>query len=516
MSDNIEKTDIIISKEEKQVNSENKETKSEVLQPNEDSKGQNIEIKVEVNTEKIEQKENNDKNENKSKKENDEEEEEEEEEEEKEEKEKEKREEKKEKEKESDIMGVGVEEEKKEEIKIEENKNDKIDNKIEETKEEKNEVKEESKKEEDDEIKIIKKKKTLIQSDSDLLKEKEQQKENIKENINEPKKENIPETESKPLEEKKLPTKIISSRTRYSFPSDNKNLVNIENPQKSIINSKNNHQIFISIVPISSKKENKYPIQNTNQPKQIYNNIQKENNPKIEYNKNIQRKIKPPILEVCKPIVLNNNNININKSNEKNTSQRIKNNTIIDISKQRNKNLNENKPQNQTALKNNNNQIISNKRIISSPLPQNIKSNNTKFENKYIKSPQNPKESKEQINKENITKMISTNTTNRRITSNYLTNPNQQRIKNEIKKFENKYVTKKIEPPSTETKDKTNKKIYTSIKIDLSKYNTEKKPANTKSKFLNYNSRTVDTRKKEPTKLKYYDRCPNCGYHLNE
>ena len=112
--------------------------------------------------------------------------------------------------------------------------------------------------------------------------------------------------------------------------------------------------------------------------------------------------------------------------------------------------------------------------------------------------------------------MISTNTTNRRITSNYLTKPNQQRIKNEIKKFENKYVTKKIEPPSTETKDKTNKKIYTSIKIDLSKYNTEKKPANTKSKFLNYNSRTVDTRKKEPTKLKYYDRCPNCGYHLNE
>ena len=37
MSDNIEKTDIIISKEEKQVNSENKETKSEVLQPNENS-----------------------------------------------------------------------------------------------------------------------------------------------------------------------------------------------------------------------------------------------------------------------------------------------------------------------------------------------------------------------------------------------------------------------------------------------------------------------------------------------
>jgi len=502
MSDNIEKTDIIISNEEKQVNSENKEIKSEVLQPNEDSKGQNIEIKVEVNTEKIEQKENNDKNENKSKKENDQEEEEEEE-------EKEEKEEKCKKEKKK-------EKKKKEEIKIEENKNDKIDNKIEETKEEKNETKEEPKKEEDDEIKIIKKKKTLIQSDSDLLKEKEQQKENIKENINEPKKEKIPETESKPLEEKKLSTKIINSRTRYTFPSDNKNLVNIENPQKSIINSKNNHQIFISIVPISSKKENNYPIQNTNQPKQIYNNIQKENNPKIEYNKNIQRKIKPPILEVCKPIVLNNNNININKSNEKNTSQRIKNNTIIDISKQRNKNINENKPKNQTALKNKNNQIISNKRLISSPLPQNIKSNNTKFENKYIKSPQNPKESKEQINKENITKMISTNTTNRRITSNYLTNPNQQRIKNEIKKFENKYVTKKIEPPSTETKDKTNKKIYTSIKIDLSKYNTEKKTTNTKSKFLNYNSRTVDTRKKEPTKLKYYDRCPNCGYHLNE
>ena len=54
-------------------------------------------------------------------------------------------------------------------------------------------------------------------------------------------------------------------------------------------------------------------------------------------------------------------------------------------------------------------------------------------------------------------------------------------------------------------------KIYPRI----DKYNTEKKISNTNSLF-GYNSRTLDTRQKNNHKLKYYERCPNCGYHLND
>ena len=345
------------------------------------------------------------------------------------------------------------------------------------------------KKDENDEIKIIKKKKTLKQSDSELPKENEEKKENINENIDVQKKEKTSEKELKPSEKNKFPNIIHNTRTRYTFRSDNKNLNNIENPQKNIINEKKNHQIFISIVPITSKKENIQPNSHINQPKNLskllnlinkndiqseqnksFNkNIRNENNKKVSYT-NIKKKYDSKKLEISKSIELNNN-INIRKPNERDTSPKLKNNVSIDISNQKTKNLKENKP---------------------------------------------PKNLKEQINKENTTKIISTNITNRRITTNYLTNPNQS-LKNEIKKIENKYVNKKIDlPPTTGTIDKKNKKIYANIKIDISKYNTEKKSVNIMNRLFAYNSKTVDNRKKETKKLKYYEKCPNCGYHLND
>ena len=36
------------------------------------------------------------------------------------------------------------------------------------------------------------------------------------------------------------------------------------------------------------------------------------------------------------------------------------------------------------------------------------------------------------------------------------------------------------------------------------------------NRLFAYNSKTVDNRKKETKKLKYYEKCPNCGYHLND
>ena len=473
MSENIEKNDTIISNEEINVNSEHKEIKAELLQSNEEVNVQKIETKVEINKEKIDEKES--KEENESKKEG----------ESKIKNEEEKKEESKEKEKEYKDNDMKNKDEKKEEIKIEEKNIDKNSK----NKEIKNEMKGEPKKDENDEIKIIKKKKTLKQSDSELPKENEEKKENINENIDVQKKEKTSEKELKPSEKNKFPNIIHNTRTRYTFRSDNKNLNNIENPQKNIINEKKNHQIFISIVPITSKKENIQPNSHINQPKnlskllnlinkndihseqnKLFNkNIRNENNKKVSYT-NIKKKYDSKKLEISKPIELNNN-INIRKPNERDTSPKLKNNVSIDISNQKTKNLKENKP---------------------------------------------PKNLKEQINKENTTKIISTNITNRRITTNYLTNPNQS-LKNEIKKIENKYVNKKIDlPPTTDTIDKKNKKIYTNIKIDISKYNTEKKPINTMNRLFDYNSRTLDTRKKETKKLKYYDRCPNCGYKLND
>ena len=78
---------------------------------------------------------------------------------------------------------------------------------------------------------------------------------------------------------------------------------------------------------------------------------------------------------------------------------------------------------------------------------------------------------------------------------------------------ESKYTKKELNPPSTDAKSQLTQKIYPQVKIDIGKYNTEKKPITTNSLF-GYNSRTLDTRPKNK-KLKYYEKCPNCGYHLN-
>ena len=538
MSENNEKTDIIVSKEETKNNSEQVEIKEEIPQTNEEKQVENIETKVEVNENLNEQKEIKEENETKKeeeKNENEDEEDDEENEEEEDEKVENKintNEIKKEEEK-NEINSPSNEnnEEINTEIKHDNKKEDTNDDKTEDKKEEEKEVKEEkeeTKKDEDDEIKIIKKKKTLKQSDSDLLKENEEEKE--KENKDSQKKENEIEKETKPSEEKKITNLTTSTRKRYTFRSDNKFLNSNENPQKNIINEKKNHQIYISIVPNTSKKEQVTSKVNIIQPKNLskdLNLVNKNNTPseqKKSFNKNqvndknqktpnniIQKNYQQKKFEISKPIVINNNT-NINKPNDKDNVQKLKNNTIVSISQYKTKNLNESKPQAQVPSKNQNKQVISNKRIFSPHVTQNIKPKEIKIENKYIKSTQNPKET---LNKENTTKIISTNTTNKRITSNYLTDSNQT-IKNETKKIENKYIPKKVEPPTPELRDKANKKIYPRIKIDISKYNTEKKSVNIMNRLFAYNSKTVDNRKKETKKLKYYEKCPNCGYHLND
>ena len=538
MSENNEKTDIIVSKEETKNYSEQVEIKEEIPQTNEEKQVENIETKVEVNENKNEQKEIKEENETKKeeeKNENEDEEDDEENEEEEDEKVENKintNEIKKEEEK-NEINSPNNEnnEEINTEIKHDNKKEDTNDDKTEDKKEEEKEVKEEkegTKKDEDDEIKIIKKKKTLKQSDSDLLKENEEEKE--KENKDSQKKENEIEKETKPSEEKKITNLTTSTRKRYTFRSDNKFLNSNENPQKNIINEKKNHQIYISIVPNTSKKEQVPSKVNIIQPKNLskdLNLVNKNNTPseqKKSFNKNqvndknqktpnniIQKNYQQKKFEISKPIVINNNT-NINKPNDKDNVQKLKNNTIVSISQYKTKNLNESKPQAQVPSKNQNKQVISNKRIFSPHVSQNIKPKEIKIENKYIKSPQNPKVP---LNKENTTKIISTNTTNKRITSNYLTDSNQT-IKNETKKIENKYIPKKVEPPTPELRDKANKKIYPRIKIDISKYNTEKKSVNIMNRLFSYNSKTVDNRKKETKKLKYYEKCPNCGYHLND
>ena len=544
MSEKNEKTDIIVSKEETKNNSEQVEIKEEIPRTNEEKQVENIETKVEVNENKNEQKEIKEENETKKeeeKNENEDEEDDEENEEEEDEKVENKintNEIKKEEEKnEINSPNNKNNEEINTEIKHDNKKEDTNDDKTEDKKEEEKEVKEEkeeTKKDEDDEIKIIKKKKTLKQSDSDLLKENEEEneKENIKENKDSQKKENEieKEKETKPSEEKKITNLTTSTRKRYTFRSDNKFLNSNENPQKNIINEKKNHQIYISIVPNTSKKEQVTSKVNIIQPKNLskdLNLVNKNNTPseqKKSFNKNqvndknqktpnniIQKNYQQKKFEISKPIVINNNTNN-NKPKEKESVQKIKNNTIVSISQYKTKNLNESKPQAQVPSKNQNKQVISNKRIFSPHVSQNIKPKEIKIENKYIKSPQNPKVP---LNKENTTKIISVNTTNKRMTSNYLTNSNQT-IKNETKKIENKYIPKKVEPPTPELRDKANKKIYPRIKIDISKYNTEKKSVNIMNRLFAYNSKTVDNRKKETKKLKYYEKCPNCGYHLND
>ena len=78
---------------------------------------------------------------------------------------------------------------------------------------------------------------------------------------------------------------------------------------------------------------------------------------------------------------------------------------------------------------------------------------------------------------------------------------------------ESKYSKKESNPPANDVKSQHTQRIYPRIKIDVNKYNTEKKPITSNSLF-GYNSRTLDNRPKNQ-KLKYYEKCPNCGYHLN-
>ena len=78
-----------------------------------------------------------------------------------------------------------------------------------------------------------------------------------------------------------------------------------------------------------------------------------------------------------------------------------------------------------------------------------------------------------------------------------------------------KYIKKKENPPTPDSKSKGTQKIFPSIKIDISKYNTEKKPV-TNNSVYSYNSKILDSGQKNAPKLKYYERCPNCGFHLND
>jgi len=372
--------------------------------------------------------------------------------------------------------------------------------------------KDESKKENDKE----KDKEEDVNSQKERKEDKEEEKKEDKKEITEIKQ----MEETKEINENK---NIINTRKRYTFPSNNIFLNNPENPKNNKINEKKNHQIYISIVPITTKNVKITQIEN-NQPKNIsktinttktYNPPSKTNKSLINNNINNNSKQKNinenesniyqrRKLEISKPIVVNNNNIN--KINEKNINQKYVCKTESNISQPKNKNIIQNKPQTHIQTQRQNNKIET-KNIQSIPLSQSQKPNEIKIINKYTK----PLNENKKQDKKDINKKIMINTTKYYRNKK---NNDEEKIKTNIN--DSRYSNKKVEPPTPDLKSKATKKIYPHIKIDMSKYNTEKKPNDKMKRLYENNSKTLDNRKKEEVpKLKYYEICPNCGYHLN-
>ena len=412
-----------------------------------------------------------------------------------------------------------INEDKKEEI-----KEDKEEDKKEEKEEDKVEDKNEDKKEEkEEEITIIKKKITLK-----LPEENQQKEEDVKENKDKEnnEKDKRKQNELNPSDEKKEENKIpsTSSRTRYTFASDNKDLNDAEKAKNNLINDKKNHAIYITIVP-STKKETQSQSSYQNQPK---NNISKPTNIQNKYNISSQRNKTPiksisnntqqqkfhqePIknvktdqkinyqrkYEISKPTVINN--INMNKPKERVVIDIPENNKISYISQQKNQNLQQNQPKVQTSNRRtytNPATLEKDIRIIKENKTQNNYNQPKKYEvQKPLRDTQKP--IKVDISKRNATYVNPTNINN---SVNYV--------------VESKYIKKELNQPTSDIKSKYTQQVYPRVKIDISKYNTEKKPITSNSLFA-YNSRTLDNKQKNAPRLKYYEKCPNCGYHLND
>ena len=429
-------------------------------------------------------------------------------------------------------------EDKKEEVKIEDKENEDkkeeeiqkeekiIENKIEEEIQKEEKITENKKEEElpKENINIEEKNEEKINDVKEEEKElntEKQNEEDIKENIEDEKKETIKEKEkddNKEIEEKKEPS---STRKRYTFYSDNKDL-NIEKPKKNIIIEKKNHQISITIVPSKTKEEFQLKVQkNINQSK---NNPQITKMPNKLSNTNTQNSIIKKY-QKTNPINIKNKNNNIKEKIDEKNKPKIENKTYLPKQKNINQIIVQTKVQNNPInksqvtkdLKNQKQTIIFWRNNFTSPISQ----SRTVKEIKEIKTQTKNEPKKYEIiktykniaSKPNLetTKRIVRENSNKIYTNNSFVNITQ---KPNITLSSN-YNIKKSEPPTPDSKSKKTQRIYPHIKIDLSKYNTEKKGNNSKISFFNYNSRTIDTNNKHKPNLKYYDICPKCGYHLN-
>jgi hypothetical protein len=414
-------------------------------------------------------------------------------------------------------------EDKKEEVKIEDKENEdkkeeeiQKEEKITENKKEEELPKENINIEDNNEEKI-----NDVKEEEKELNTEKQNEEDIKENIEDEKKETIKEKEkddNKEIEEKKEPS---STRKRYTFYSDNKDL-NIEKPKKNIIIEKKNHQISITIVPSKTKEEFQLKVQkNINQSK---NTPQITKVPNKSSNTNTQNSIIKKY-QKTNPINIKNKNNNIKEKIDEKNKPKIENKTYLPKQKNINQIIVQTKVQNnpinksqvQKDLKTQKQTTIFWRINFTSPISQ----SRTVKEIKEIKTQTKNEPKKYEIiktykniaskpNLETTKKIISENS-NKIYTNNSFVNITQ---KPNITLSSN-YNIKKSEPPTPDSKSKKTQRIYPHIKIDLSKYNTEKKGNNSKISFFNYNSRTIDTNNKHKPNLKYYDICPKCGYHLN-
>ena len=425
-----------------------------------------------------------------------------------------------------EIVKVEEKTEEKEEEKEGEKKGEKTEDINEDKKEDKKEEKnediredngEDKKEEKEEEIKIIKKKITLKQPEENSQKEDDDKnKEKEKElNISGAKKE-----EQKQKEETKAPA--TSTRTRYTFISNNKALNDADKAKNNLINEKKNHIIYITIVP-STKKEALKQITNQNQPKNVskptmiqnkYNIISQINKTPVkntsnntqqqklhqELTKNIKTEQKPNYqrkYEISKPITIKNTDVT--KPKEKEIHKIPENNTVTYISQQKNQNL---QKQNQPKAN------IVNIGKYTIPSTQEKDMHNIK-ENKTQTNYNQPKKYEIQKPLRDMKKPINADTSKRNMT--YANPSNLHKSVNYNN--ESKYNKKESNPPVNDVKSQHTQRKYPRIKIDVNKYNTEKKPITSNSLF-GYNSRTLDNRPKNQ-KLKYYEKCPNCGYHLN-
>ena len=225
------------------------------------------------------------------------------------------------------------------------------------------------------------------------------------------------------------------------------------------------------------------------------------------------------------PINIKNKNNNIKEKIDEKNKPKIENKTYLPKQKNINQIIVQTKVQNNPInksqvtkdLKNQKQTIIFWRNNFTSPISQ----SRTVKEIKEIKTQTKNEPKKYEIIKtyKNIASKPNLETTKRIVSENSNKIYTNKSFVNITQKpnitLSSNYNIKKSEPPTPDLKSKKTQRIYPHIKIDLSKYNTEKKANNSKISFFNYNSRTIDTNNKHKPNLKYYDICPKCGYHLN-